>query len=560
MPVLASFLRRAPLLAGAVAVATLTGACIYTSDAVLLPPAREFYFPTGLVVSPGGTTLYVINSDFDLQYNGGTIQALALAELRPDLLRLTSAFKKGDDAKTACATVGVLPNGKCELAPPFICTNDILNPGPCSPIVGTDARPLVKNFATIGAFATGAIFVRDTDPTKTKAPARLFVPVRGDPSITFLDVDDDTDSKNVIHACKSDFCLECAQEGTDRRCANSHKIGEDPFDNTRVLTLPTEPVGIAASEDGHALVAAHDTEASVSLSSNVWGGAPSLQYVLTGLPTGPTEVVTVPMPGYVRARVAHLQKANATALPPFDYQPGFLITYRAAPELDLLRFSSDSASAPARPFLTKVAGFAVTTNQDGKDSRGVAIDSSERDACEAKCPGYLDTPSDCLLDCAKKNDLRVFIANRAPATLILGRVTTTPVLSDDQGATRATSVTDDVQLFDTVPLDTGPSHVAIGKVIDKSGNLVTRVFAVCFDTRFVFMYDPINNVVEATFRTGRGPQAMAFDTAADASHSFLFVAHFTDSYLGVIDLDERNPTFGSMFATLGEPLPPRESK
>ena len=44
-------------------------------------------------------------------------------------------------------------------------------------------------------------------------------------------------------------------------------------------------------------------------------------------------------------------------------------------------------------------------------------------------------------------------------------------------------------------------------------------------------------------------------------HSFLYVGHFTDSYIGVVDLDMRRPeTFGSMFATVGAPTPPRESK
>src|SRR5882757_9511963 len=130
MSVLASLLRRAPLLAGVAAVATSAGACIYTSDAALLPPPTSFYFPTGLIVSPGATTLYVVNSDFDLQYNGGTIQALSLSQLRPDLLKLTSAFLDKKDAKEACGSIGVLPNGTCQLSPPFTCTNDILNPGP----------------------------------------------------------------------------------------------------------------------------------------------------------------------------------------------------------------------------------------------------------------------------------------------------------------------------------------------------------------------------------------------------------------------------------------------
>src|SRR5688572_15150371 len=84
----------------------------YTSDEVLDPPTTTFYFPTGVVVSPGGTTLYVINSDFDLQYNGGTVQALDLAAIRPKLQTLTDQFIAGKGAEDACAAVGLLRNGE----------------------------------------------------------------------------------------------------------------------------------------------------------------------------------------------------------------------------------------------------------------------------------------------------------------------------------------------------------------------------------------------------------------------------------------------------------------
>src|SRR5262249_41715881 len=115
-------------------------------------------------------------------------------------------------------------------------------------------------------------------------------------------------------------------------------------------------------------------------------------------------------------------------------------------------------------------------------------------------------------------------------------------------------------------------------------------FAVAFDSRFVFSYDPIGRRVDAIIRTGRGPHPIAFDTCLPETalkpnglkiatcreikdtlpakddfgkegHSFLFVGHFTDSYVGVVDLDMRHDeTFGTMFATVGKPTPPPESK
>jgi hypothetical protein len=44
-------------------------------------------------------------------------------------------------------------------------------------------------------------------------------------------------------------------------------------------------------------------------------------------------------------------------------------------------------------------------------------------------------------------------------------------------------------------------------------------------------------------------------------HAFLYVGHFTDSYLGVVDLDMSHPeTFGTLFASIGIPIPPLESR
>jgi hypothetical protein len=566
MPAPFSFLFKAPWIASAVAMAAaVTSSGCFTSDASLTPPLDTFYFPTGLVVSPGGTTLYVINSDFDLQYNGGTVQALDLGLLRPKLMTLTNEFRQGASAEVACAAILVLPNdGGC--GP--VCTNDILNPGPCRPIsvlADDPARRLVKQYATIGAFASGGILL-----TNPGGPgARLFVPVRGDPSVTFFDVSDDRDPQNPIDNCGHGFCLECGGAGEERRCDDdTHKLGQNPLENTRLAVLPTEPVGIAATDaltaalgvgTTQAMLIANQTSATVSLATNTWisGEKPKLQFTLPELASGPTEVAAIPTPRVVTSALANDPAA------PIDYQPGFLVTYNASPVLDLIRFSEDAGSNPQRPFITRVAEFGITTNADGTDSRGIAIDSSERRACEAACD---ETDVVCNAICTDI-PLRVFIANRSPASLLIGEVRTELVNNSSLPGALPTAASDIVSLYDSIPLDIGPSRVAIGDVINRDGVLESKVFVVTFDSRFIAMYDPIAYRLEATIRTGRGPHGIAFDTCvggldpcADGDRSHLYVGHFTDSYLGVVDLDQRNPTFGTMFASVGFPLPPRESR
>src|SRR3954471_16910420 len=59
------------------------------------PPSDVFYFPVGLQVWANGTVLYAVNSDFDLQYNGGTLQSYDLRLIREHAYDLVT-----DPAKT----------------------------------------------------------------------------------------------------------------------------------------------------------------------------------------------------------------------------------------------------------------------------------------------------------------------------------------------------------------------------------------------------------------------------------------------------------------------------
>jgi hypothetical protein len=43
-------------------------------------------------------------------------------------------------------------------------------------------------------------------------------------------------------------------------------------------------------------------------------------------------------------------------------------------------------------------------------------------------------------------------------------------------------------------------------------------------------------------------------------HALGYIGHFTDSYIGVIDLDQRNSTYGTIVVTLGRPTQPRAQK
>lgn len=532
------------LLAGALALSVPVG-CFALGEG-LEPPLQQFYYPTAVITSPGGRTLYVVNSDYDIQYTGGTVQALDLEGLRTCIGRLRDDLADGVAAESACPAVGLAAN-----------TNPVLVPGPCSPLKvdvalactrpddPDAALPLIRSSRVIGAFASSATLVRDPDPTD--ATARLFVAVRGDPSITYFDLTDDA------HAPDADpFRLECDADAADSgamggRCGPVHRIGDSPTDSSRSIVLQVEPVGIAANDDGRTVAVVHDTSSSASLLINKWAVAPTLEHNLSSLPDGPGEVVGIPTPGLVAA--------SAAAGAPLDYRPGFLVSYRAARAVDILRAYDDSQSTIGRHFLQRVASFPVLTNSDGSDSRGLAVDDSDRRACESGCGGDVTCLEGCL-----GVPIGVFVANRAPASLLVGKLETT--LVEENGV--ITGATDKLSMTDMIPLTAGPSRVTVGDVLDADGRRSSRVFVVSFDSRYLVIFDPHLRRVEASLRTGRGPHALAVDVAPDAGgargHALLYVAHFTDSYVGVVDLDTRNArTYGSMFATVGEPTPPKES-
>jgi hypothetical protein len=252
------------------------------------------------------------------------------------------------------------------------------------------------------------------------------------------------------------------------------------------------------------------------------------------------ELAAVPIPAAVAANQ-------------LSYQPGFLVTFRNSAEVRLLRFFddglfSDAAAVPARPYLADVGAARILTNSVGSDSRGIAVDSSQRDAAEAACssgdPALLPN---CLNE-ASAIPLDVFVANRTPPSLVVGHTRPTSGI---------TSNSDIPTFYRTIPLTAGPSRVFTGNVINADGEQEMRVFVVCFDSRLIFIYDPVSDRIEAEIFTGRGPHPLALDSERGVG----YIGHFTDSYIGVVGLDQRFPrTYGTILATIGTPTAPRATK
>ncbi len=595
--------------------------CYSTGDGTS-PPSKAIYYPVGLRVSAGGTVLYAVNSDFDLQFNGGTLQSYDLAKLRRDTLAIIAnprdpnvaiIDRQAQNGQPCPARADALPPLGQTCAPPVdstvyvrdaaiigaFATDLLLTPPPSQLVVQAAQTPRNPGDASLcphPAFATDPFPPGCTVPGNRRFD-RLFAPVRGNASVTWASVErDGPDSiaptdPNVPYG---PFAIQCDKDSTGR-CGASHTAGSDPNEpgNSRHITMPGEPFGIAMSEDGESLTITHQNDTKTSLFSTGYrrtdadtgtgdgAPAPFLQFVLDGVAFGGIGIAAVP-----HDRDAFLD------MPAAYPRAAFLQTSRAVAEVDLVRRYPDefagtlpptatdsTGSSLIRPFLDRETAFPITIGAGGTDSRGIAIDPTPRLACKAKVlpagAGRTQADVDQDLQTCGQKPARVFIANRTPASLLIGEV---------GAATKSTDTFDPDRflLHTQIPLSAGPSKVYLAPVVEGDGAYGLRVFIVCFDAATVFVYNPDTEQVENVIRVGLGPYAMAFDpfdmndVATHAKvpfdprmagsglrrYRFAYLASFTNSFIQILDLDNAQvdrSTFETIVFTLGQPTAPKGS-
>lgn len=266
----------------------LSGACDVENEGID-PPADELIYPVGLAMDPGGRFLYVANANFDLKYNGGTVVAVDL-EAVEDL---------------AANDVGVMPAG------------DVI-----------DGSSTVR----IGTFASDLALAPDG--------TRLFVPVRGDNSLTWIEVED-TSGRRLR-------CWDGTASGDAPPCAGGHVIGTGL--NDLGLRLPSEPYGIAF-KDSYAIVT-HAGVGEVSLIADV-PGRPELVDIQGDLPSAASGVGVHPVTG--RVYVAH---RGASVLSTLDVYDGSTI---------------DAVDAENRPALVPRRSVPIDVVVSGADSRALVF-------------------------------------------------------------------------------------------------------------------------------------------------------------------------------------------
>jgi YVTN family beta-propeller protein len=517
----------------AAAVASLAVGCTL-HQAGVLPPEDRIFFPGGAIVGPGGGWLYVVNSNSDLRYNAGTILAVNLPSTAADLA--TGRSDPGHWASCPSDPTLTKPNNHAQ------CCWDVLDPL----ILNCDERVYVRSDVTvrIGSFAGQPVFQRlkpGSTPVAAGIGERMFVPVRGNGSVTLLDLSTATPEAPRLY-CTGTRTAPTSLPGYTQEpfavCDPAWTItrADDPaveplapnIPDNEVLRLPDEAYALAVDDllANPLLYVGHLSNGALSLVYLGTGeddfpellgtngaivppdanGARGLTSLRVRYPGPPTDPNVCGGPVYATSRYRNV--ASSFVVAGID---GADCTF--TPQLE----PSDS-----RTLAVIGRGDVLSTGVPGTETRGIEFMSA------AEVGGSSGGGGDVI-----------FLLQRTP-----------PVLAALDASTNLP--------FATVELCQGPVALSQQKTVDgvAFGLDGPSLFVTCFDSGEVYVIDASAPRVKAIIPVGRGPVSIVFDET-DPTRGY--IVGFGANNVSVVDLDPASPTHYRVIQRIGFPSPaPRE--
>jgi hypothetical protein len=488
-------------------------ACSLSQEGVM-PPADTFFFPSSGFMAPEGRWLYVANSNADLRYNDGTLVTVNVGE---DLGYQVGAASDRQRSWGACAQadyVNPLPRTD---AP--ICCWDALD----SNILNCDERRYVQPDATvrIGSFAAGMAWQPSCagDPCSSGACAsgvgegRLFIGVRGDTSLTWVDVSPgDGTSAPTLH-CREDGATgslaECTQKITET-LSDLNSAATDP--NPPQIGLPDEPYALQVDPALGLLYVGH----LVGNTSVANSGGISLFAI-----GGPTPKFVGPFSSPFPANAGGSLGVTAITLHK-SYSGGsdheLFVSSRYVPLV-----SSMVPYIPGEP--PQLTTFACGTSDLVVLSAGETLNSgltgSEMRGVEFLDPSASGTPQ------------RAFALQRLPPYLV-----TFDITQNQSGAV--------IPVVSSL-IETCSSPTFLYKYPETGDD--SRLYVSCFDTGEIYVFDTHGPSLVTTLQAARGPAGMVFDPAQNVA----YVLDFSHNDVAVVDLKRGSPTEDHVIQRLGFP-------
>lgn len=225
--------------------ALLLTACPASSDEVR-PPSDQMFFPAGVAIDPAESVLFVANANSELRYDTGTV--------------IVADLQRVEDLLAGWLADGQIP------ADPAGCDN-CCEVDPDEPtVLVCNERAVMRDGAIVrmGNFASTVAVQELADGN-----LRLFLPVRGDPSITWVDYDVGAGT------------LSCGGTGTSPLCDGEHRLDSVV---TVESSLFSEPWGVHVDSGNEYVMVTHLTEPVVTLlDAPASGAAPTITDVAGGL-------------------------------------------------------------------------------------------------------------------------------------------------------------------------------------------------------------------------------------------------------------------------------------
>jgi DNA-binding beta-propeller fold protein YncE len=518
----ATALRRlAPTLAAALA----ASACGLNQEGVA-PPPNTFFYPSSAILDRSGDWLYVTNSNADLRYNDGTLVMVKVDEK----VSAPTAGGVFSAAADRAAHWDPCPMGDYVNTPRTTSTNpsdvhfccwDRIDVN----ILNCDERAYIPadSSVRIGSFAAGMVrqewacpldpTVLDAngvnppctgcDPSTTIASDRLYLAVRGDTSLTFVDASLDQQPVLTCASASGNFAV----------CDDAHRFrgsapalaAISPDANPASIPLPNEPYALAIDQASGLLFVGHltgDTSHSYTGGFSLFDVAPRGNAPL--LP--PSFIAPFPSP-FPSNSAGQFGITTFTERTPPDGR--IYATSRYVTEVAGL-VSLAVCPAPGsvtRDIVASPNGEVYDTSLAGAETRGIAFTNIET-------PGNDMTP-------------RTFVLQRVPPAVVgFDGTIPTSVLETCSNPTFLYRYAADPYLGD-------------------------RLFVNCYDTGEIYVFDPSVPRLEATFQVGRGPAGMVFPKSDNERYAY--VIGFGDNNLSVVDLQAGSPTEYHVIQRIGFP-------
>ena len=464
----------------AVLAGTLAAAGCSFGESGVAPPLDGLFLPTGLAVDPAGGWLYVVNSNSDLRYNAGTVVAIDLDQVREDRARTDWP---------ACPTPGYRPGGPSGTRS---CCYDFHDPL----ALNCDERGYVATRATVrlGSFGSNILVSGGKGGGLER---RLFVAVRAEPSITYIDAT--VDPTQVQLRCQ-------AGESVDNPlCDDSFKI-RTGADLEGALSLPEEPFSMALDERLNVLYVSHGLQ-GVSVVDLCASDKPALVSVTYPVFSKPGQAVT-----------ALLVDDPGNPMAPVYAMGRYYVEDAAEVQSLYLRGAAACGGAPRPLELVPGASFFPSAFfPAGMDIRGLVLSPDRQRA-------YV----------LHRNSSRFeFARDNPPALVAVDRSL------DLQGR----PVNRTVKVVEVCAGGTELHWHDAGRG--------PQLYAVCFESGQIYVVDPELMEVSAVVNAGRGPTSLAFPPG---DPTVAYLAGFSDNNVSVVDLKPGSPTEFKVVQRIGFPF------